>query len=168
MLRPNWFHQNLTEGVLADLAAARGGVLAVPVGEAACSLIDARDIAAVAVAALLGEHHGREYDRTGPEPLTFERVAAISAAAGLPVRAYRPVPDAEFRAAAAGLGWHPAYVAQLSELFALIESGATAGVSPHVARVLGRDPVSLRAFSSRLTGRSGRSSWGLGRVRSII
>ncbi|WP_187452001.1 NAD(P)H-binding protein [Streptomyces parvus] len=146
ILRPNWFHQNLSEGVMHELATANDGVLALPLEEATCSLVDARDIAAVAATALIGDHHGREYDLTGPEALTFERIAQLTSASSLAVRAYQPVTDGQFTAAARALGWDAAYVAQLSELFATIRTGAAAQLTADVAQVLGRDPVSLHQF----------------------
>lgn len=59
IVRPNWFHQNIIEGPLRDLAKAEGGTLRLPTGDAAVSFVDARDIAAVIAVALVGDHHGR-------------------------------------------------------------------------------------------------------------
>ncbi|MEV0342572.1 hypothetical protein AB0H49_26445 [Nocardia sp. NPDC050713] len=54
---PNWFHQNVTEGPLRDIALAGAGTLRLPVAEAAVSFVDTRDIAAVVTEALVGERH---------------------------------------------------------------------------------------------------------------
>jgi uncharacterized protein YbjT (DUF2867 family) len=57
-----------------------GGVVRAPYGQAAMAPIDERDIAAVAVAALLQDGHaGQAYTLTGPESLTqVERVAILA------------------------------------------------------------------------------------------
>jgi uncharacterized protein YbjT (DUF2867 family) len=146
ILRPNWFFQNLTDGPLCALADAHDGVLRLPTGDAAVSFIDTRDIAAVAVEALLDDHNGREYSLTGPQGLTFAAVANACRDSVIPVEAYQPVSEEEFRRAALELGWHPDYVHTLSGLFATIATGHAAPVLPDTAKVLGRAPRSLPEF----------------------
>ncbi len=148
IVRPNWFHQNFTEGSLRDLAVANHGVLRIPAGEAAVSFIDANDIAAVSVTALRGTHGNREYDVTGEEALTFTQAAAITAQAGLPVTAYEPVSDEEFRRSAAALGWHPEYVDTLSGLYSVIASGANAHTTPDATDLLGRPLRTLAEYAA--------------------
>lgn len=148
IVRPNWFHQNFTEGPLRDLAAANHGVLRIPAGEAAVSFIDVNDIAAVSVAALTGNQGNREYDVTGEEALTFTQAAAITAQAGLPVTAYEPVSDEEFRRSATALGWHPEYVATLSGLYAVIAEGANAHITSDATDLLGRPLRTLAEYSA--------------------
>ena len=146
ILRPNWFFQNLTDGPLRALAEAHDGVLRLPTGDAAVSFIDTRDIAAVAVEALLDDHHGREYALTGPQSLTFDDVVAGCRDTAIPVEDYQPVSEEDFRRAVRELGWHPDYVNTLSGLFATIAAGHAAPVLPDTARVLGRAPHSLPEF----------------------
>lgn len=146
ILRPNWFFQNLTDGPLRALADSHQGVLRLPTGAAAVSFIDTRDIAAVAVEALLGDHVGRAYALTGPQSLTLAEVAGACLGSPVPVNAYEPVSEADFRRTALGLGWHPEYVATVSGLFAAIAAGHAAPVLPDAAGVLGRAPRSLAAF----------------------
>ncbi|RZQ60430.1 NAD(P)H-binding protein [Amycolatopsis suaedae] len=148
ILRPNWFHQNVTEGPLAVLAAASGGTLSLPAGQAAVSFIDARDIAAAAAVTLRGGHDGREYTLTGPESLTFADLAATGAAHGLPVRAYRAVGEEEFRAGAAALGWAADYVDTLCGLFAFIREGAAEAVAADLPALLGRRPGTFAEFAA--------------------
>ncbi|QNG19340.1 NAD(P)H-binding protein [Rhodococcus triatomae] len=146
ILRPNWFFQNLTDGPLRTLAEAHGGALRLPTADAAVSFIDTRDIAAVAVEALLADHHGREYALTGPQSLTFSEVAEACRDSPMPVNAYEPVSEKDFRRAALGLGWHPDYVDTVSGLFAVIAAGHAAPVLPDTAEVSGRAPRSLAEF----------------------
>lgn len=148
IVRPNWFHQNFTEGPLRDLARSNCGVLRIPAGDAAVSFIDASDIAAVSVAALTGAHGNREYDVTGEEAFTFTEAAAITANAGIPVSAYEAVSDAEFRFAATALGWHPEYVDTLSGLYAVIASGANAHVTSDAVDLLGRPLRTLAEYAA--------------------
>jgi uncharacterized protein YbjT (DUF2867 family) len=90
VLRPNSFHQNLlrSAGTIKD-----HGAFYRPVRDARQSLVDVRDIADVAVAALTGSgHEGRIYEITGPEALSCHDVAAmLTAVLGKPVR-YVDVP----------------------------------------------------------------------------
>jgi uncharacterized protein YbjT (DUF2867 family) len=87
-LRPNLYMQ----GLLAFRAqiASKGEFFAAA-GDAKVSVVDVRDNAAAAAAALTGAgHEGRTYDLTGPEALTHaEMAAALSDALGslLPYRA---------------------------------------------------------------------------------
>ena len=83
-LRPTGFAKNTLEW--AD--QVRAGVVRAPHGQAARSLIDERDIAAVAVRALTEDGHaGATYVLTGPETVTrAEQVRLIGEAIGRPVR----------------------------------------------------------------------------------
>ncbi|WP_150462406.1 NAD(P)H-binding protein [Nesterenkonia ebinurensis] len=146
ILRPNWFFQNLTDGPLRALADAHDGVLRLPTGDAAVSFIDTRDIAAVTVEVLLGDHHGREYALTGPHSLTFTEVAAACRDSPVPVEAYEPISDPDFRSTVLGLGWHPDYVNTVSGLFATIAAGHAEPVLPDIADVLCRAPRSFAGF----------------------
>src|SRR6516162_10426603 len=67
-VRPNLYMQ----GLLAFRASiASEGRFFAPAGEARVSIVDVRDIAALATAALTGNsHEGKVYDVTGPEALT--------------------------------------------------------------------------------------------------
>lgn len=82
-LRPTGFAKN----TLAWADQIRLGVVRGPYGEAARSLIDERDIAAVAVRALTEDGHaGKTYVLTGPETVTqAEQVRIIGEAIGRPV-----------------------------------------------------------------------------------
>ena len=146
ILRPNWFFQNLTDGPLRALADAHDGLLRLPTSDAAVSFIDTRDIAAVAVEALLGDHDGREYALTGPQSLTFTDLAAACRDSTIPIEQYQPVSEEEFRRAALDLGWHPDYVNTLTSLFATIDAGHAAPVLPDTAEVLGRAPRPVTEF----------------------
>jgi uncharacterized protein YbjT (DUF2867 family)/ketosteroid isomerase-like protein len=91
-LRPSGFATNTRQWAPAIRA---GRPVRVPHLRAARSLIDERDIAAVAVLAMTEPGHaGRAYTLTGPAALTqAEQLRLIGAAAGVPVAAEEAAPD---------------------------------------------------------------------------
>ena len=84
-LRPNYFMQMIL--TLAPQVIQQG-TLVVPAGAGRVSMVDARDIAAVAVAVLVEPGHaGQVYEITGPEALSFVDVAQqLTATTGRPVK----------------------------------------------------------------------------------
>ncbi|UED87576.1 NAD(P)H-binding protein [Streptomyces profundus] len=96
-------------------------------GDSQQAIVDPRDVAAVAVAALTGDaHDGQRYDLTGPELLTFADQAAILADV-----LERPVRVTDIDALdqlpagmATGVGW--------------ARAGGAAYTTDHVPRILGR------------------------------
>ena len=143
-LRPNYFYQN-------DLTAKAGlerGLYVAPVGGIGVAAVDARDIAAAGVAALLdGGHDGRRYNLVGPDILTGETCAGIwSEAIGRTIRYAGDV--AAWRAATRDL--MPAWFNyDLGMMYAHL---GTRGMLPdpgdldQVTALLGRRPRSYRAF----------------------
>jgi uncharacterized protein YbjT (DUF2867 family) len=142
LLRPNWFHQVLTDDRFFRSDIADRGVLSVPSGGAAIGWVDTRDIAAVAVEALTAPgHEEAAYTLTGPGPLRVDEVARlVGAAAGREVRALDP-PAAEAIA-----GAEPWLAAVLSDLYERVRTGVFAAVTDDVRRVTGRSPRSLADF----------------------
>lgn len=134
VLRPSGFTTN-TLAWVPSVRASR--VVAAPFGDVALPFADPADVAAVAAAALLDEaHDGAEYTVTGPEALTpRERVAALAAALGEPVRFADQTP-AEARAAMLEFMPPPIADATLAVLGSPLP--AERAVSPDVERVLGR------------------------------
>lgn len=145
-LRPNAFMQNY----LADFGEsirARSAFLA-PQGTGRVSLIDVRDVAAVAVAVLGdGCHVGKAYELTGPEALSNAEVAEIlSQVTGRRITyTDLPVAAAQRRFAAQGI---PSWLVEvIMDLYALSREGGAAYVSPAVAEILGRQPHTFRQFA---------------------
>lgn len=101
-LRPNLFMQGLLK--FASLIQAKG-MFAAPIGEARVSVVDVRDNAAVAAAALTDVgHEGRTYTLTGPQALTHGDMAArLSAATGREIR-FVDATDDHLRDAMAAVG----------------------------------------------------------------
>lgn len=77
-LRASFFMQNFYVVHQADITER--GELFVPAGDGTTSFVDARDVAAVGVEALVDPtHKNRAYDVTGPEALTYDDAAAVFA-----------------------------------------------------------------------------------------
>jgi uncharacterized protein YbjT (DUF2867 family) len=145
VLRPRTYLTNL----LAYAASvAQTGMLFAPAGTAAISFVDTRDVAEAAVAVLTGTgHDGRTYTLTGPEAITFERVAAeLSAAAGRPV-SYVGVGDDQARQAMLAEGLPPMIADAIVAIFASQRAGSMAGTTDTVRELTGRPPRTVAGFA---------------------
>jgi uncharacterized protein YbjT (DUF2867 family) len=139
VVRCAWFMQNFSEqdflvGPILD------GEVILPAAEQLDPLIDADDIADVAVAALTNDRHiGETYELTSPRLMTFaDAVGEIAAATGRRIN-YVPVSVEEYAAGAAELGVPEEFVGFLTYLFGEV-LGNNAYVTDDVQRALGRSP----------------------------
>ena len=146
ILRPNWFFQNFT-GFMGDMIRQQGG-LYLPTGDTPSSFIDTRDIAAVAAAALTEDGHaGQAYTLTGSETLSYaEAVAVLSDVAGRTIP-YVAITEDDTRQALTGAGWSPGDIDMMLFLYNGVRAGWYTAVSPNVATILGRPPITLRQFA---------------------
>jgi len=120
-----------------------------PVGDEQTSFVDARDVAAVAAAALTEAGHARQaYTLTGKQAYSRNEIAAaISQVTGRTVQ-YQPLSDNEFRALVKPLGWTDEFTNMMLVFYHThIRSGYSARVTDTVERVLGRSPVTLAEFA---------------------
>ncbi|WP_327585370.1 zinc-binding dehydrogenase [Nonomuraea sp. NBC_00507] len=103
-LRPHAFAAN----ALRWARQVRAGAVRGAYGQAAGPVVHERDIAAVAVRALLDEgHHGAAYELTGPEVITqADQVRIISEVTGIPAR-WEEIPLDRARADLLARGWPP-------------------------------------------------------------
>ncbi|HEU4724186.1 MAG TPA: SDR family oxidoreductase [Candidatus Eisenbacteria bacterium] len=150
ILRPHFFMQNLL-GMRATIQSE--GKIYVPMKEGKISLIDARDIAATAAAILTSEgHSGRVYELTGPEALSFTKIAEkIGAAIGRPVQ-YVDVPPDAAREGFAAAGY-PAWLADgLTEMFVHFSAGTSADLSGSVEKLTGKKPRAFDVFAKDFAG----------------
>lgn len=145
MLRPSLFMQQTLR--FAPSVAATG-TFALPCGSGEVPLVDCRDIAAVAVAALTRDGHERRiYDVTGPEALSFEGVAeAISQAVGRKVTYVHVAPEyARKQMLADGV---PVWLADdMLVLFGSIREGYGGVVTDTVQKVTGEGPRTYLQFA---------------------
>ena len=144
-LRPNLFMQGFL-GFRTSIIAQ--GSFFAAAGEAKISVIDVRDIAAVAAVALTEPGHaGRIYDLTGPEALTHSEMAAwLSAALGRRVDFVDVSPDA-MRGALIGIGLPAWQVEGLLEDYAHYRCGEASAVASGVQDVTGHAPRSFADFA---------------------
>lgn len=155
ILRPTWFLDNFTTGSFAGMTEA--GELRLPAGEGRIPLIDVRDIAAVAVAALALEGPEGVLPLTGPEAVDHHEVAAaLSEAYGRSIR-YRPVGSEEFIGLLSQRGFSRDYGEFLAEaLVAVADGRLRIPVEPTVRQVTDREPRSVwdfaRAHAAGLVG----------------
>jgi uncharacterized protein YbjT (DUF2867 family) len=104
-------------------------------------VVDADDIADVAVAALTESGHaGQIYELTGPRPLTFEEaLGEISRAAGREIR-YVPVSVKEYASMLTEHELPVEFVTLLVYLFTEVLDGRNAHLTDGIRRALGREP----------------------------
>jgi uncharacterized protein YbjT (DUF2867 family) len=143
-LRPN----NFMENFIGYYPPAPDGNIYLPFGQGAVSWIDGRDVAAVAVAALLGHgHEGKAYTLTGGEALTVEQVAAqIAEASGRTVR-FVDVPEEAARSAMLGMQLPEWMVNAMMELHGIDKAGYAAAVTPTVQEITGSAPRTFQDFA---------------------
>jgi uncharacterized protein YbjT (DUF2867 family) len=146
ILRPVFFMQNL-------LAMVHDGAIATAAGDGRVAMVDARDIAAVAVATLTGGGHaGKTYTLTGPEALSFYQVASIlSRQTGRPLRHVRVPPD-KVRVALQGRGVAAWYADDMAKLHSMLAVGYEEVVTDDIHRVTGRPPRTLAQFAGDHAG----------------
>jgi uncharacterized protein YbjT (DUF2867 family) len=140
-LRASFMMQNLL-----GMVAKRGGLLPAPFGRAPIAMVDARDVAACAVAALLeapgGALDGTAWHLTGPRGVTFGDVAAALGAR------YVPVPPRLAGRALRRRGASPYEVDHALRMAAYFASGADGAPTDAVLRLTGAPPRTVEAFAA--------------------
>jgi uncharacterized protein YbjT (DUF2867 family) len=118
-----------------------------PQGEGKVSLVDVRDIAAVALVALTESgQEGKKYTLTGPEALSNQDIATkLSKVLGTSV-SYIDVSEEQARKTMLSSGMPSWMVPALLELSRISKDGYLADVSPVVKQVLKRTPTSFDQF----------------------
>jgi uncharacterized protein YbjT (DUF2867 family) len=164
LLRPRTYLTNL-------LAYARGvtetGMLFAPAGTAAISFVDPRDVGAAAAECLTGDgHEGRTYTLTGPEAITYERVAAeLSAATGRTIT-YGSVGDEQARQAMTADGLPPMVADAVVAIFAAQRAGTMAGTTDTLRGLIRREPRTIAEFARDHAGMFRAAALPAGRPRT--
>jgi uncharacterized protein YbjT (DUF2867 family) len=150
-VRASFFMQNLTTTHLTDIRD-RNDIM-VPAGRGATAFVDARDVAAVAAAALVDPdaHRHRAWTPTGPQALTYQEITAeLTQIMGRPITYQRP--------SALRYAWHAHHrtlrmpwgmVAVTTTIYTIARIGKAAGLTTDVSTVLGRPPTTFREFATR-------------------
>jgi uncharacterized protein YbjT (DUF2867 family) len=146
ILRPQLYMQNLLR---FGPSVAAEGRFAAPTGDRRFALVDVRDVARVAAAALIeDEHEGATYVVSGPEALSYgDAAGAIGTAIGKEV-AYEPAEPRTFRdelVAERGLPrWRAEELAFIASAYG---GGAGELVTDVVRRVGGEPPRTFAEFA---------------------
>ena len=146
ILRPNWFSDNFHTFWKPGIDHGR---IALPAGEGKSSFIDARDVAACAVAALSStQFDGRAFNLTGPEALSYAQAASIIAnVVGRPVE-YEAITDDAFVGILTGAGVPGDYAHFLASIFYPVRQGWTSAVTGDVETLTGRAPRSVEEYAA--------------------
>jgi len=144
-LRASFFMQNLNTTHLDDIKNRHD--VFVPAGKGKTSFIDVRDIAAVAAKTLIESGHRRQaYDLTGKEALDYYQIARDFSEV-----LARPVQYSEPSALKFGREMYRrklplSFIIVMLGIYTTARLGLAARVAPDTARLLGRDPISLRQY----------------------
>ena len=145
LLRPNLYMQGLLN---FRSTIATQNAFYVAAGDAKVSMVDVRDNADVAVAALTEPgHEGKTYELTGPQALTHAEVAqGLSKALGRQV-SFVDIPPEAMRDAFFGFGMPEWQVDGLVEDYAHYRRGEAEVVSSGVRDAIGKAPRSFEEFA---------------------
>ena len=145
IVRPNLFLQNIPESTIPAIDAS--GTFYADAGEARISMVDTRDVAAVAALALTEPGHaGAHFDVTGPEALSYTDVAAkLTSVLGRRI-SYVGASDDAVRQALLGAGLTTWFAGALVGLYQDYRRSGTGGYAAQVTETV-----------KRLTGRPARS-----------
>lgn len=149
-LRPNLFMQGLLQ--FAGMIRQQG-MFAAPIGDARVSVVDVRDNAAVAAAALTEDgHDGQIYTRTGPEALTHAEMATqLSGATGREIR-FVDADDDKLRHVMTAAGMPVWQIDGLVEDYAHYERGEAAMIADGVEAATGHQPRGFDGFARDYAG----------------
>lgn len=146
-LRPNEFMQNFINFHSPSIKG--NNAFYIPLEDAKVSLVDVRDIAAVAVKSLTDEdlHKNKTHLITGPEALSYHQVAEIlSNRIGRKIN-YVNISDEEARAAMKEIGMSDWLINTVSELSDYFRKGKASEISSAVEEVTGNKPISFSQFA---------------------
>jgi uncharacterized protein YbjT (DUF2867 family) len=146
-LRPNEFMQGFINFQGATIKS--NNAFYVPAEDAKVSFVDVRDIAAVAVKALVDgdKHYNRTYMITGPEALSYHQAADIlSNTTGKKID-YVNVSDEEARRGMKEAGLDDWLINTISDLYTVFRKGNASQVSSAVEEVTGRKATAFVEFA---------------------
>jgi len=148
-LRPNEFMQNFIN--FHSHFIKNNNAFYLPLEDAKVSLVDVRDIAAVAVKSLTEDtsdkHNNKTYLITGPEALSYYQAAEILSSATDKKISYVNISEEEARGAMKEMGMSDWLINTISELNDYFRKGNASQVSSAVEEVTGKKPISFSQFA---------------------
>jgi len=143
-LQPHSFMQNL---IFDSTTIKEQSSIFAPMADGKIGMVDARDIAAVAVKALTEEgHEGKTYILTGPKAISYYDIAStLSTTLGKEVK-YVPVSSEVTHQGMLDSGMPEWLADDLTGLNQVFAAGKASDLSPDVENVTGRKPHSVEKF----------------------
>jgi uncharacterized protein YbjT (DUF2867 family) len=149
-LRPNEFMQNFIN--FHGHSIKNNNAFYLPLENARVSVVDVRDIAAVAVKALTengdNKHNNKTYLITGPEALSYHQMAELLSNATGKKISYVSISEEEARAAMKEMGMDDWLINTISELANYFKKGYASQVSSAVKEVTQKKPISFSQFAN--------------------
>ncbi|SFR92679.1 Uncharacterized conserved protein YbjT, contains NAD(P)-binding and DUF2867 domains [Microbacterium sp. cf046] len=146
ILRPNSFMQVLVGQLMLAALHATGTVIN-PIGSAGISLIDARDVGAVAARVLTRrDWDGQTLALTGPRPVGYPELAQLVSERTGEAATVVDVTLDQVRASLVGRGMAEWESDHFREMYELFKNGESEFVTDTVRRVTGADPRTIEAF----------------------
>src|SRR5918992_2669285 len=149
-LRPNEFMQNFVN--FHSHFIKNNNAFYLPLEDAKVSLVDVRDIAAVAVKSLTEDrsdkHDNKTYLITGPEALSYHQAAEILSNATGKKISYVNISEEEARGAMKEMGMSDWLVNTISDLYEYFRKGYASQVSSAVEEVTGRKATTFVEFEN--------------------
>lgn len=153
-LRPNEFMQNFIN--FHSPSIKNNNAFYLPLEDAKVSLVDVRDIAAVAVKSLTEDrndkHDNKTYLITGPEAQSYHQAAEILSNATDKKISYVNISEEEARGAMKEMGMSDWIINTISELYDYFRKGNASQVSSAVEEVTGKKPISFSQFAKDYAG----------------
>jgi uncharacterized protein YbjT (DUF2867 family) len=148
-LRPNSFMQNFVTRSSQTLKTQNA--ISLPAGDAKISLVDARDVAAVAAEVLTGngsQHMNKVYDITGPEALSHNQFAeALSTEIGRKI-SYMNISGEQLRDRLKMMGIVEWFIDNALELYTMYRSDYRSQTTTVVEQLTEQEPISFSQFVS--------------------
>jgi uncharacterized protein YbjT (DUF2867 family) len=131
------------------------GAFYTPSGDAKVSFVDVRDIASVAVQALINDsqqYKEKAYDITGGEALSYGEAAEIlSNEVGKKIN-YVNISDEDARKGMKDMGMDEWTIKSMIELFEITRAGYVSTISSVVEQVTGNKPITFSQFAKDYAG----------------
>lgn len=146
-LRPNSFMQNVMTFMSPTIRAESAFYSAS--GDARISHVDVRDIAAVAVHALMDvAHNGKAYTLTGPDALSYDDLATLLTQATGRTIIHVDLPPNELHYGMVDMGMPEEIADRLLDLERYFRSGQAARITDDIRLVTGRAPRTFAHYAS--------------------
>lgn len=147
IIRPNWFMQNHNSywihGILTE------NTLALPVGDAKGSFIDARDIAATAAELLDSDKfNNQDFDLTGERALNHTEVAAILSKVSGRKISFKDITPAAMLSTLLGAGLPKDYSEFMIMILGFFKEGYAERTTDSVLKITGRKPISFEQYAN--------------------